>query len=255
MHERAGRVFRALREGSSGARGHCHARRRAHRPPRNLAHCATPPALVSRPNAGDAGKKATLHIASEGTGRLYYATRLSYSLTDQAAESNQRGHRGTSRIQRAAAAAAGNCSARPSPSSAVNWCASTSTCHWRRHGTSWWWMIPYPAASNPSIAISPPRPPSTRMPPSSVPPAARSGSSTPDWSEYGIELWSFYHRELTHAAARFYADYLPAGSLPSQLRRPGHGGGSVQRLAHQGRGNVRPGRLRQDFAGATHRRS
>ena len=32
-----------------------------------------------------------------------------------------------------------------------------------------------------------------------------------DWSEYGIELWSFYHRELKHEAARFYADYLPAG--------------------------------------------
>jgi len=32
-----------------------------------------------------------------------------------------------------------------------------------------------------------------------------------DWSEYGIDLWSFYHRELLHEAARFYADYLPAG--------------------------------------------
>jgi uncharacterized protein YfaS (alpha-2-macroglobulin family) len=33
-----------------------------------------------------------------------------------------------------------------------------------------------------------------------------------DWSEYGIQLWSFYHRELLHEAARFYADYLPAGN-------------------------------------------
>ena len=32
-----------------------------------------------------------------------------------------------------------------------------------------------------------------------------------DWSEYGISLWNFYHRELKHDAARFYADYLPAG--------------------------------------------
>src|SRR4029077_4539979 len=32
-----------------------------------------------------------------------------------------------------------------------------------------------------------------------------------DWSEYGVALWDFYHRELRHDAARFYADYLPAG--------------------------------------------
>jgi uncharacterized protein YfaS (alpha-2-macroglobulin family) len=32
-----------------------------------------------------------------------------------------------------------------------------------------------------------------------------------DWSEYAIEFWSFYHRELLHDAARFYSDYLPAG--------------------------------------------
>ena len=25
-------------------------------------------------------------------------------------------------------------------------------------------------------------------------------------------MWSFYHRELLHDAARFYADYLPAGN-------------------------------------------
>jgi len=33
-----------------------------------------------------------------------------------------------------------------------------------------------------------------------------------DWSEYGISLWSFYHRELKDDAARFYADYLHAGN-------------------------------------------
>ena len=25
-------------------------------------------------------------------------------------------------------------------------------------------------------------------------------------------MWDFYHRELRHEAARFYADYLPAGN-------------------------------------------
>ncbi|MBL8639808.1 MAG: large extracellular alpha-helical protein [Alphaproteobacteria bacterium] len=33
-----------------------------------------------------------------------------------------------------------------------------------------------------------------------------------DWNEYGISLWSFYHRELRHDSARFYADWLPGGN-------------------------------------------
>jgi uncharacterized protein YfaS (alpha-2-macroglobulin family) len=33
-----------------------------------------------------------------------------------------------------------------------------------------------------------------------------------DWSQFGRYFWSFYHQELRHEAARFYADYLPAGN-------------------------------------------
>ncbi len=36
--------------------------------------------------------------------------------------------------------------------------------------------------------------------------------SRSDWSNYGRYFWSFYHKELRHDAARFYADYLPAGN-------------------------------------------
>ncbi len=32
-----------------------------------------------------------------------------------------------------------------------------------------------------------------------------------DWHEYGLELWSFYHKELRHDSAQFYADSLAAG--------------------------------------------
>jgi uncharacterized protein YfaS (alpha-2-macroglobulin family) len=46
-----------------------------------------------------------------------------------------------------------------------------------------------------------------------------------DWSEYGVSFWNFYHRELRHDAARFYADYLPAGhyhlSYAAQAIAPG----------------------------------
>lgn len=33
-----------------------------------------------------------------------------------------------------------------------------------------------------------------------------------DWVEFGTSFWSFYHRELRHDSARFYADWLPAGN-------------------------------------------
>ncbi|MCC6221740.1 MAG: large extracellular alpha-helical protein, partial [Deltaproteobacteria bacterium] len=33
-----------------------------------------------------------------------------------------------------------------------------------------------------------------------------------DWSEYAVSRWSFYHQELRHDAVRFYSDFLPAGN-------------------------------------------
>jgi uncharacterized protein YfaS (alpha-2-macroglobulin family) len=33
-----------------------------------------------------------------------------------------------------------------------------------------------------------------------------------DWGEFGFEGYNFYHQELRHEAARFFADYLPAGN-------------------------------------------
>lgn len=46
-----------------------------------------------------------------------------------------------------------------------------------------------------------------------------------DWREFGYTHWSFYHRELRHHAARFYAEYLPAGkyhlSYVAQAIAPG----------------------------------
>jgi hypothetical protein len=32
-----------------------------------------------------------------------------------------------------------------------------------------------------------------------------------DWEDYGVQLWDFYHQELRHDSARFYADFLPGG--------------------------------------------
>ncbi|MGM0422288.1 MAG: alpha-2-macroglobulin family protein [Pseudomonadota bacterium] len=33
-----------------------------------------------------------------------------------------------------------------------------------------------------------------------------------DWRHYNVSRWSFHHRELRHNAVRFYSDYLPAGN-------------------------------------------
>jgi uncharacterized protein YfaS (alpha-2-macroglobulin family) len=33
-----------------------------------------------------------------------------------------------------------------------------------------------------------------------------------DWREYNASRWSFYHRELRHDSARFYADWLEPGN-------------------------------------------
>jgi uncharacterized protein YfaS (alpha-2-macroglobulin family) len=46
-----------------------------------------------------------------------------------------------------------------------------------------------------------------------------------EWIDFGVSYWSFYHKEIRHAAARFYSEYLPAGnyhlSYVSQAVAPG----------------------------------
>ncbi|MBS0416984.1 MAG: Ig-like domain-containing protein [Proteobacteria bacterium] len=171
-----------------------------------------PPAVVSRPNgSSDAGRKATMHIEREGTGRLYYSTRLSYSLTDEAAKETNAGmelHREYS-VQRNG-----------------NWQLLTAPMRVRRGElvrVDLYLSLPAPRHF---VVVDDPVPgglePVNRdLATGSTVDAdatefqAAGGSfwfKFSDWSEYGIQLWSFYHRELLHEAARFYADYLPAGN-------------------------------------------
>jgi len=171
----------------------------------------SPPALVSRPNgAGNAGHKATVRIAREGTGRLYYATRLSYSPTDQSARETNAGievHREYS-AQRDG-----------------RWQLLASPLRVRRGELVRVDVyLSLPAARH-FVVVDDPVPgglePVNRdLATASTVDAdatefqAAGGSlwfKYSDWSEYGVEQWCFYHRELTHEAARFYADYLPAG--------------------------------------------
>jgi uncharacterized protein YfaS (alpha-2-macroglobulin family) len=170
-----------------------------------------PPALVSRANgASDAGRKATLHIDRQGTGRLYYATRLSYSLNDQAATETNAGievHREYS-VERDG-----------------HWQLLASPLTVKRGELVRVDVYLSLAAARHYVVVDDPVPgglePVNRdLATASTVDAdatefqAAGGSfwfKYSDWSEYGIELWSFYHRELKAEAARFYADYLPAG--------------------------------------------
>jgi uncharacterized protein YfaS (alpha-2-macroglobulin family) len=170
-----------------------------------------PPALVSRPNgSADAGRKTTLHIDRKGTGRLYYSTRLSYSPTDEAAVESNAGievHREYS-VQREG-----------------RWQLLASPIQVKRGElvrVDIYLSLPAPRHF---VVVDDPVPgglePVNRdLATGSTVDAdatefqAAGGSmwfKYSDWSEYGIQLWSFYHRELTHAAARFYSDYLPEG--------------------------------------------
>jgi hypothetical protein len=169
------------------------------------------PATVSRANgAADAGRKTTLHIDRQGTGRLYYATRLSYSLEDKAATETNAGmevHREYS-VQRDG-----------------RWQLLASPLRLKRGELVRVDVyLSLPAARNFVVVDDPVpgglEPVNRELATASTVDAdatefhAAGGSfwfKYSDWSEYGIQLWSFYHRELKADAARFYADYLPAG--------------------------------------------
>jgi uncharacterized protein YfaS (alpha-2-macroglobulin family) len=170
-----------------------------------------PPALVRRDNgAADAGRKATLRIYGQGTGRLYYATRLTYSPKDQAATETNAGievHREYS-VQRD-----GHWQLLASPLT-VKRGELVRVDVYLSLGSARHFVVvddPVPGGLEPvnrELATA------STVDADATEFQAAGGSfwfKYSDWSEYGIELWSFYHRELKHEAARFYADYLPAG--------------------------------------------
>jgi hypothetical protein len=169
------------------------------------------PALVARPNgAAEAGRKAVVHIDREGTGRLYYATRLSYSLTDRAATEMNAGievHREYS-VQRD-----GRWQLLSSPVSVTRGELVRVDVYLSLPAPRHFVVVddPVPGGLEPvnrELATA------STVDADATEFQAAGGSfwfKYSDWSEYGIELWCFYHRELRHEAARFYADYLPAG--------------------------------------------
>jgi uncharacterized protein YfaS (alpha-2-macroglobulin family) len=183
--------------------------------PMGIAHFAAlrdPPQEVRRANGKqDAGRAATLRIERAGQGRLYYSTRLSYSPTEVAAKETNAGievHREYS-VQRAG-----------------RWQLLTTPVNIRRGDLVRVDLYLSLGAPRHFVVVDDPVPgglePVNRDLATASTVDADGSDYSPsggsfwfkysDWSEYGAALWSFYHRELKHDAARFYADYLPAGN-------------------------------------------
>lgn len=168
------------------------------------------PVLISHSNGADAGRRAVVHIERSGEGRLYYSTRLSYSLNELAAKETNAGmevHREYS-VQRGG-----------------GWHLLASPLDVKRGELVRIDLYLSVAAPRHFVVVDDPvpgglEPVDRELATASTVDADKTGFMAAggsfwfkysDWSEYGISLWNFYHRELKHDAARFYADYLPAG--------------------------------------------
>ena len=170
-----------------------------------------PPVTLTRPNGNaDAGNKEELRIERQGTGRVYYAARLSYSLEDIAAQAT---NAGIEVVREYSVQRDGRWTLLPSPMEIQ-----------RGELVRVDLFVDVPAARNFVVVDDPVpgglEPVNRELATASTVDAdagefqAAGGSfwfKYGDWSEYGVALWDFYHRELRHDSARFYADYLPAG--------------------------------------------
>jgi len=186
---------------------------------------AAPVTVMRRNGDGDAGRKRSLQIDRSGSGRLYYATRLTYAPTDTTAQEVNRGievHREYS-VERNGV-----------------WTLLNSPMQVRRGELVRVDVyLSLPAARN-FVVVDDPVPgglePVNRDLATASTVDADKGNFRAaggafwfhfgDWSEYDASLWSFYHRELRHEAVRFFADYLPAGhyhlSYTAQAMAAGH---------------------------------
>jgi len=177
-----------------------------------LAAFQDPPVRVVRPNgSADAGRRTEVVVTRQGEGRVYYATRLSYAPTDSAARELNAGmeiHREYS-VQR---------------KGAWQLLGSPAEVH-RGELVRVDLYVSVPSARHFVVVDDPV--------PGGLEPVNRqlATASTVDadaaafhaaggsfwfrygsWSEFAYEGYTFYHLELRHEAARFFADYLPAGN-------------------------------------------
>lgn len=171
-----------------------------------------PAALLERPvKEGDAGRRSVVQIERNGTGRLYYATRLTYALPMEMSKPANAGievHREYS-VERDG-----------------KWELLTSPAQVKRGELVRVDLyVSVPAARN-FVVVDDPVPgglePVNRDLATSSEVDARKGDfkaaggsfwfKFSDWIDFGLSRWSFYHQEVRHESVRFYSDYLPAGN-------------------------------------------
>lgn len=169
------------------------------------------PATLVKPIQNlDEGKTRILQLEKEGTGRLYYATRLRYALKNPAGKTNAgmdihreysvRKDKGWVMLKKGEALKRGDAVrvdlylSLPAPRNfvvvndplpggleTVNRDLATaskvddSAAQYDQVGGAWWYKFN-------------------------------------DWIEFNTAFWSFYHKELRDDSARFFADWLPAGN-------------------------------------------
>jgi alpha-2-macroglobulin len=171
-----------------------------------------PAITVSRANkADDPGRKTKVNIYKLGTGRLYYATRMTYALPLELSQPQNAGievHREYS-VERDG-----------------KWQLLASPFEIKRGELVRVDLyLSVPAARNFVVVDDPV--------PGGLEPVNRDLATTSevdarkadfkaaggsiffkynDWIDFDTSRWSFYHQELRHDSARFYSDYLPTGN-------------------------------------------
>lgn len=161
--------------------------------------------------AGDPGRRATMSLTKDGTGRLYYAARLAYEATTDVTEHRNAGIE----IRREYAVERnGRFEVLSNPSRIA-----------RGELVRVDLFVSVPGARHFVVVEDPVpgglEPVNTDLATSSSVDAAKADArfapgswyfARDSWTGYGTYFRSFYHQELRFDAARFYADYLPPGN-------------------------------------------
>jgi uncharacterized protein YfaS (alpha-2-macroglobulin family) len=161
--------------------------------------------------AQDPGRKATMHLTRKGEGRLYYSTRLSYAPTGEA---NQPINAGIELRREYSVEREGK------------WTKLTSPFTIKRGELVLVDLFLSLPTARTYVVVDDPIPGGLEavnrdLATSSAVDADKGEFKRADdswyfhfndWVSYSASRWSFYHQELRHDAARFYADYLPAGN-------------------------------------------
>ena len=159
----------------------------------------------------DPGGKAKMHLTREGEGRLYYSTRVSYAPTGEANQPVNAGielHREYS-VERDG-----------------KWVKLTSPFSIKRGELVLVDLFLSLPTARTYVVVDDPIPGGLEavnrdLATSSLVDADKAEFERADnswyfqfndWVSYSASRWSFYHQELRHDSARFYADYLPAGN-------------------------------------------